>query len=96
MYCDAFSFLVQIFFVFPGVNNCIYLSSMVLITNLFLNSLPGAQVYNSHLSVIRFNWVFSQIYLLQEVSPRGFPGSPVVRIQCCQCRGSGFDPCSEN
>ena len=43
---------------------------MVLITNLFLNSLPGAQVYNSHLSVIRFSWLFSQIYLLQEVSPR--------------------------
>ena len=22
-----------------------------------------------------------------------FPGSPVVKTLCCQCKGCGFDPC---
>ena len=27
---------------------------------------------------------------------RDFPGSPVVKTQCFQCRGRGFDPCWRN
>ena len=28
--------------------------------------------------------------------PWDFPGGPVVKTQCCHCRGCGFDPCSGN
>ena len=36
------------------------------------------------------------MYIVLEGNYRDFPGGPVVKTLCFQCRGHGFDPWSED
>ena len=52
----------------------------------------GCQVTFTGIAVEALTSISLKVLVISQMVTRGFPGGPVVRIPCFQCRGHRFDP----